>query len=162
MKQTLYEISTDYLNLMLSLEETEGEITPEMDKALEISKDSLNTKAKNYNEIIAVKDALNLRIDEEVKRLQAIKKRNNRVIDTLKERLVWAIQIFGEFEVGLLKFGTRKSTQLIVNDASLIPDKYKVRTITESVEKNAIKNAINDGEIIEGVELIVKQNLKIT
>ena len=50
-----------------------------------------------------------MQIDNEIKRLQALKKRNNSLVDNLKNRLVGAIQMFGEFTVGTNTFGLRKS-----------------------------------------------------
>ena len=161
MKTSLYEISNDYLELMKSVEDAEGELTPEMQEALEINEANLQVKAKGYIEIIKSKEGLDYAIDLEIKRLQAIKKRNGNVIDALKERLLGAVQLFGDFEVGLDKFSTRKSQSLKVLDAKLIPKKFKVKTVTEAVQKAEVKKAIKAGEIIEGVDLITNYNLAI-
>lgn len=161
MKQTLYEISEQYLEILNQVEEAEGELTPEMEKALELTQENLIEKAKGYDEFIAVKDAVNMRIDEEVKRLQAMKKRNNSLIDGLKGRLVSAVQLFGEFEVGLKTFGLRKSQAVQVMDEELIPKEFKVTKVTTSVDKKAVKDFINGGGEIEGAELVTNFNLKV-
>ena len=146
MKNTLYEISNDYLQLVNQLEELEGELTPEIEKALEI---------------IKTKDVVNMAIDIEIKRLQALKKQNNTSISFLKDRLLGAVELFGDIETGLVKIGKRKSESLLIIDAALIPTKYKVQVITEKVEKMEIKKAIKNGKEIEGVELVINQNLTI-
>tara|TARA_R110000751_G_scaffold206469_2_gene310496 strand:- start:1205 stop:1693 length:489 start_codon:yes stop_codon:yes gene_type:complete len=161
MKNTLYEISNDYLQLVNQLEELEGELTPEIEKALEINESNLKVKGKGYVEIIKTKDVVNMAIDIEIKRLQALKKQNNTSISFLKDRLLGAVELFGDIETGLVKIGKRKSESLLIIDAALIPTKYKVQVITEKVEKMEIKKAIKNGKEIEGVELVINQNLTI-
>ena len=161
MGNTLYEISKDYLTLMNSLEEAEGEITPEMEKALEINESNLKVKGKGYVEIIKTKEAVNMAIDIEIKRLQALKKQNSTSVTFLKDRLLAAVELFGDIETGLIKIGKRKSESLTVFDAALIPTKFKVQVITEKVEKLEIKKALKNGEKVDGVELIINQNLTI-
>ena len=146
---------------MQSIEDAEGILTPEMEEALEINEANLKVKAKGYVEIIKIKDSIDLAIDLEIDRLKGIKKRNANSKDALKSRLLGAVQLFGDFEVGLVKFSTRKSESLEVLDASKIPKKYKVKTITESVQKVEIKKAIKNGEVIEGANLITNHNLAI-
>lgn len=158
---SLYEISNDHIELMQSIEDSEGVLTPEMETALELNEANLQVKAKGYVEIIKTKDALDLAVDIEIKRLQALKKRNNKVTDTLKERLLGAVQLFGDFEVGLVKFSTRTSKSLNVTDAKLIPNKYKVKTVTEAVQKTELKKAMNEGLKCKGAEVITNTNLAI-
>jgi len=158
---SLYEISNEYIEIMHSLEDLEGELTPELEKALEVNEKNLQVKAKGYIEIIKTKEALDMAIDIEIKRLQGLKNRNGNVMTELKNRLLNAVILFGDFEVGLVKFGTRISKSVNVTDASLIPAKYKVKTVTESVQKVQLKKAITEGEKIEGAELVIKNNLSI-
>ena len=73
-----------------------------------------------------------------------------------------AVNIFGEFETGLVKFGIRKSTTVevngIVND---LPKEFKTVKVTEQPNKAEIKKALSRGEEIEGCALINNYNLKI-
>lgn len=161
MGQSLYEISTEHIELMKSIEDSEGVLTPEMEEALELNEANLQVKAKGYVEIIKTKEALDLAVDIEIKRLQAIKKRNGNVVKSLKERLLGAVILFGDFEVGLVKFSTRESKSLNVTDAKLIPNKFKVTTITEAVQKTELKKAMNDGLKCKGAEVIINKNLAI-
>jgi len=161
MGTSLYKISNDYIELMNTLEDLEGELTPELEKALAINEANLQVKAKGYVEIIKTKEALDMAIDIEIKRLQGLKNRNSNVITELKNRLLVAVRLFGDFEIGLVKFTTRKSQTLNVTDANLIPNEYKVRTVTESVQKVQLKKAINEGAKIEGAEVVDNYNLSI-
>ncbi len=162
MKNTLFTISTDYLQLMEQIEILEGEITPELDEQLKINETQLQSKSIAYLEVLKTKEARNLQIDSEIKRLQAMKKSNDRITTNLKSRLLEAVKMFGSFEVGLQKFGTRKSVQVILDiETNKLDKEFKTITVKESPNKKAIKDAIKRGESIKGAELIEVLNLKI-
>ena len=150
------------LSLLSQIEANDGELTEEINTQLEITNDELQTKSESYLAVIKGREALNLQIDDEIKRLQAMKKANNNLVSKLKNSLLNAVNIFGEFEVGLLKFGLRKSTTVeftgIVND---LPKEYKTVKVTEQPNKAEIKKSLQKGEQIEGCALITNYNLKI-
>lgn len=162
MKKSLYHIETEYLTLINQVEELGGELTPELEEQLMINETELQSKSIAYLEFISSKESLNTRIDDEIKRLQAMKKANNNLILRLKDNLLNAVKLFGKFEVGLTKFGTRKSQQVIVNvNANELDKEFKTIKVTETPNKKAIKDAIKAGESVEGCELIDVENLKI-
>ena len=160
-KKNLYQIETEYMELMNTIQENFGEITPELEEALIINKSELNQKSVAYTEIIKSKESFNTRIDDEIKRLQQLKKQNNGLVLKLKESLLNAVNLFGDFEVGFLKFGTRKSSSVEVDFVNELPKEYKVVKVTESADKIAIKKALINGEVIPGCRLIENKNLKI-
>lgn len=49
-----------------------------------------------------------------------------------------------------------------INDEELIPDKFKKEKISITIDKTAIKKAIQDGEEVIGAELVVNKTLLIT
>lgn len=162
MKNTLFTITTDYLELMEQVEVLEGEITDEINEQLIINETQLQSKSIAYLSVVKGKESFNLQIDNEIKRLQAFKKTNNRIIDNLKERLLDAVKMFGAFEVGLQKFSTRKSTQVVINtETNKLDKEFKTIKVTESPNKTAIKDAIKRGEVVTGCELKEVLNLKI-
>ena len=161
MKKSLYHIETEYLQLIAEIEERQGELTPELEDQLIINETQLQSKSIAYLEVVAGKEALNNRIDDEIKRLQALKKSNGKLISNLKGRLLQAVKLYGAFEVGLTKFGTRKSQQVIVEDVNTLPSEFKTIKVTESANKAEIKKAIKAGEHITGCELLDVENLKI-
>lgn len=73
MKKSLYHIETDYLTIINQVEELDGELTPELEQQLTINQAELQSKSIAYLEFIGSKEVLNTRIDDEIKRLQAIK-----------------------------------------------------------------------------------------
>jgi len=159
---SLYNINEKMLTLLSEIEANDGELTEEINTQLEITNDELQTKSESYLAVIKGREALNLQIDDEIKRLQAMKKTNNNLVSKLKNSLLNAVNIFGEFEVGLLKFGLRKSTTVevtgVVND---LPKEYKTVKVTEQPNKAEIKKSLQKGEQIEGCALITNYNLKI-
>ena len=159
---SLYKINENMLSLLSVIEANEGELTDEVLQQLEINNEELQTKSESYLAVIKNREALNTQIDDELKRLQAMKKANNNLVLRLKNSLLNAVNIFGEFETGLVKFGTRKSTTVevtgIVND---LPKEYKTVKVTEQPNKAEIKKSLQRGEQIEGCALITNYNLKI-
>lgn len=159
---SLYKINENMLSLLSVIEANEGELTEEVLEQLEITNEELQTKSESYLAVIKNREALNTQIDDEVKRLHAMKKANNNLVSRLKNSLLNAVNIFGEFETGLVKFGTRKSTTVevtgIVND---LPKEYKTVKVTEQPNKAEIKKSLQRGEQIEGCALITNYNLKI-
>jgi hypothetical protein len=158
---SLYEITSKQQLLINEIESLEGEITPEIEQALIITENELQQKSIAYLEVIKQKESFNSLIDNEIKRLQQLKKVNGNIIDRLENNLLLAVITFGSFTVGLQKFGTRKSSQVIVNDVNSLPEAFKVRKVTETADKMALKKAIESGQQIEGVYIQENLNLKI-
>ena len=161
MNNTLYDIKQEYLELINQVEEMEGELTPEIEEQLQINKNELQNKAIAYHSFILSKDSFNMQIDSEIKRLQALKKRNNSLIDNLKQRLVGAIETFGEFTVGTNTFGLRKSEKVEVEDVNQLPKEYKTIKVTEQANKILIKKDLKLGKEIENCYIVEQYNLKI-
>jgi len=161
MKNNLFNIESDYLMLMDQIQEAEGEITEELAEALKINEAQLQGKSVAYLSVIKTAEAEVMIIDEEIKRLQGLKKTRQNLNTRLKDRLLEAVNLFGEFTSGLHTFGTRKSSSVEVEDVNALPKEYKVVKVTEQADKKALKEALKRGEEIEGVELVSKLNLNI-
>ncbi len=101
-----------------------------------------------------VSDCFILQLNNEIKRLQGLKKRNNNLIDNLKNRLVGAIQMFGEFTVGTNTFGLRKSERVNVDNVNSLPKEYKTIKVTEQANKTEIKKALKLGQEIKDAYIV--------
>ena len=161
MKKSIYEISNDYLTLMNEIEQAEGEITPEMEAQLKINEGELQSKSIAYLAVIKEREAFVTQIDEEIKRLTTLKKRNNSLVDRLKENILNAVNLFGTIETQFNKFSIRKSESVEVLDVNELPKEYKVVKVTEQADKKAIKEALKSGEQIIGCSILTNSNLKI-
>lgn len=160
-KQTLYKIEQDYIELIKQVEEMDGEITEEINEQLEINESQLQNKSIAYLSVIKEKESFTMLIDEEIKRLQALKKKNDNLIKNLKNKLLNAVNLFGTFEIGFTKFGTRKSESVIIEDVNELPNEFKVKKLSIQADKMAIKKALKNGQKVKGCSIQVNNNLKI-
>lgn len=160
--KSLYKINAEYMELFGRIEMAEGVLTPELEEALVINKSELEVKSIAYVEVIKQRESLNDRIDEEIKRLQAMKKSNDTLVSKLKSNLLQAVSIFGNYEAGFVKIGTRKSKQVVIDyDVNDLPKQYKTVKVTETADKVAIKKAIESGQTVYGCRLVENVNLTI-
>lgn len=158
---TLYQISEEQARINAMLEDSYGEITPEIDEALVINRDNFLVKAENYAATVFLYKSLEERAAEEIKRLQGVKSAAKKIQDTLKSRLSEAMRVFdkSKVEVGTFALSFRKSTSVHIEDEASIPAAYIV--VSTSPDKTKIKSALSEGVEIPGASLIENQNLQI-
>lgn len=158
---TLYAITSEQLRINELLEESGGELTPEIEEALTLNEENFLVKSEGYIESIARFKALAEAADVRIKEMQRIKKTAENSKRRLEERLLWALQTMGrdKVEVGLRKLTLRMTTAVNITDETAIPAEYiKVET---SVDKMRIKEALKSGEVITGAELVTNQSIQI-
>ena len=159
----LYEIQTAYQQLMDELIQADGEITLEQEERLVIYEQELEVKAENYSKVIKTIDAETKMIDEEIKRLQTMKRSRQRAIDRLKTALKNALEVFDipKLKTGLFTISLRKSEAVQINvSAEELPKDCQVIKI-EPISKAELKQRIKAGEEIPGVEIQENLNLQI-
>lgn len=161
--KNIYNITNEFLMLESQLIENDGELTPELETALQINKDELQHKGIQYGYVIKSLEDSSNSIDNEIKRLQAIKKSNDNAIERLKTTLTTAMNLFEitELKTPTLKINFRKSEVVIVDDVNGLDKEYKVIKVTEQADKMKIKQALKDGLTVVGAELITNQNIQI-
>ena len=163
MKLSLYNIEQNYLNLVENLIENGGELTPELETELAITKQDLQNKGVCYGFIVKELEGNIDLIDLEIKRLNALKKPLVNSIDRLKNNLSQAMQMFEvtELKTPLLKINFRKSESVEIADLNLLDSNYIKVVTTKTADKVAIKDAIKNGENVQGAVLVTNQNLQI-
>jgi hypothetical protein len=163
MKLSLYNIEQNYLTLVENLIDNGGELTPELETELAITKQDLQNKGVCYGFIVKELEGNIDLIDLEIKRLNALKKPLVNSIDRLKNNLSQAMQMFEvtELKTPLLKINFRKSESIEVTDIDLLDADFVKTTITKAADKIAIKEAIKQGENVQGAVLVTNQNLQI-
>ena len=105
-----------------------------------------------------------VQIESEIERLTRKKKSNESAHKTLHDLLMWQMEAFGKTEIKnpLLTIKVKENPpSLIVEREDLVPDKFKAKKEVVTVNKNAIKQALKDGETIDGVKLINTKKLTI-
>lgn len=163
MKVALYQIEQEYMMLADSIISNGGELTPELETALEINREQLEAKGRGYGFVIKDVESELDAIENEIKRLQSLKQSRNKAIDLLKEKLSNAMQLFEVFEIKTptLKINFRKSESVEIEDLSLLDKKFMVVKTTEQPDKMAIKEAIKQGESVQGATISINYNLQI-
>lgn len=162
----LYELTQNYRNLeslLDNLGEQEGLTVEMIHGALGQVEDDINTKIENTCKVIKEIEADSIGIDEEIKRLSALKKQKENAVKKLKEYVEFEMNGIGlnKVEGKLFKISFRNSKVVKVLDETKIPKEFiKVKT-TESISKTDLGKALKSGEIIEGAELVENKTLQI-
>jgi uncharacterized protein YktB (UPF0637 family) len=159
--KSLFNITAEALQLASALEE--GEITAELETSLVINQEELQQKAINYAYVIKTVEYDISAIDEELKRLQAVKKAKNNVIERMKESVVNAMGIYCMEKISspTMNLSLRRSESVEVDLTEALPDDFKITKTTVTPDKVAIKQAIKQGENITGATLKVNYSLQI-
>jgi anti-sigma28 factor (negative regulator of flagellin synthesis) len=157
----LYEITKEALYLSTLLE-TE-ELTPELEEALIINQNELQSKAVNYAKVIANYQAESDAIDQEIKRLKAMKDSRDKKVEWLKESVKKAMLISGmeKVESPLFKMAVRRSESVEVDLVEALPNAFQNVKNVVTADKVAIKEAIKRGENVTGARLVENFNLQI-
>ena len=74
MSATLYQLTNQMAEIEAMLEETGGEITPELEAVWNETSESLPQKVDGYNQVLRNLTAYASNLADEIKRLQALKK----------------------------------------------------------------------------------------
>jgi len=164
MKTSIYQIENTYLQIVNQLIENDGELTDELNEQLIITQEQLQNKAVNYSFVIRQIDSDIEQIENEIKRLNAMKKVQQNVIDRLKSTLTTAMNIFEveEIKTPLVKLNFRKSESVeIINEEQLESQFLTEKPATFTPDKVAIKEAIKRGETVTGAVLKQNKSLQI-
>lgn len=161
MGMTLYDITATQQCILDQLEENGGELTEELENALALTAENFDSKAEGYIEAIAKYRDLAANAAERIRKYQQTKKTAENIEKRLKERLLFAMMIFGENkkEVGCHRLSIRNSASVVFDDESLLPENYVKVTLTP--DKAAILAALKDEQEVPGARLEINQSLNI-
>lgn len=159
---SLFNIHNEYLQLLGKIEEAEGEITEEIDQALQFTEQRLREEGINVAQMIMMLDLWVGNLDLEISRLEGIRRRANKGGEMLKNRLAAAMNEFGIERLvhDTVTISFRKSEAVEITDERLLPPEYLIQGPTYP-GKTRIKEAIKAGKEVPGAELVQRQNLQI-
>lgn len=101
---SIFNIQQNLYAIFDSIEENEGEITPELEEALTIKREEFSTKIQGYVAYIKQLELDNKGIKEEIARLKDLQKSKEKTIDNLKKIMAMAIDAFGDTNKSGTKF----------------------------------------------------------
>jgi hypothetical protein len=157
---TLFNLSQEQQMLNCMLEESGGELTPDIEQALEINQSNFIVKAENYGKALLHYKAMEAVIAAEQDRLLQMKRTIQNTQQRLKDSIADAMHLFGKdsMEFDTLKLSFRKSTQVMIDENANIPNEFiKVRT---EIDKAGIKEALKTRNI-QGCRLQENLNLQV-
>ena len=163
MKWNIFKIKAEYQQIVNELIDNGGNLTPDLELAMQITKDNFHSKSENYAFITRQFDAEMDIIDNEIKRLQQAKKTREKAIERLKANIEMAMNTFevDKIETPLIKISFRKSESVEVEDVNNLPNEFKVIKLTETADKLKIKDAIKSGILIDGCSIKTNRNIQI-
>ncbi len=92
----IFNLTEEYLQLMRDIEEAEGELTPELEAALEINQKNIESKLRAYRYMILMLKGHVVTIEEEAERLNNLAKSKEKTIERLRDTILQAVLLFGE------------------------------------------------------------------
>ena len=107
----IYQIKQEFIELFNTLEENGGELTPELEEQLKVTKDSFKEKIKTYTDVVKTLNSDIESIKVEQKRLKELADSKQKTIDRLKSIIIDAIEEFGDTKktgVRYVDYGTGK------------------------------------------------------
>lgn len=166
---SIYDLSQDYKNVSMSLEtiieSEEPKIVEEMAReVLEIIQSQLVEKADNVAKYIKNEELEIQGIKEEEKRLKELRQAREKTLNRFKDYVLQSlIELdFVKVKTSIGNISIRKSKAIKIDiDASELPKEFIRTNTTIDADKKALKDAIENGEKIDGVELVERVNLNI-
>jgi DNA repair ATPase RecN len=158
MQEKLYEIASSMSKLGDVVEDPK-----ELQTYLDGVQMQLEEKATNIFKVMKNLEAPVIAIDEEIKRLTALKRSYQSKAQSLKKYVSYQMEInkIEKIESDIVTFSFRKSSAVNVSNEEIIPEKFIKEKVVKQVDKTAIKKAIADGEEVAGASIEVRKNLQI-
>lgn len=160
MTEKLYELADKYKELS-EREDLDPEV---LHDTLDAINDALEDKADNIaawiDELTNAAKRKKVKADEWKSSAKADLNR----AENLKQYLIQELNYAGKKKVETDRFllSTRNNApSTVIDDETLIPDTFKTKKVTKSVDKTAIKEAIKLGEDVPGAHLQASQSITI-
>lgn len=120
----IYQLSQELLSIFDEIEENDGELTPELEEQLNITKDTFREKVKSYADVIKTLDNDIVNIKAEKARLNDLQKSKEKTIERLKKIVADAIETFGDttktggkfIDYGTGKISVRQTQSVEIDD----------------------------------------------
>ncbi len=170
-KQTLWQLTEQGNKIEEMLEASinfeTGEVDENYDKLMNL-KDEINamvvSKGKDLIYVLRKQDNYAEAIDEEIKRLQALKKSYTKKKENLSKyiKMCMIANNIKAIETPVGKLSVVNNAESVeIYDETLIDKKFIKTKIEETISKTDIKNAIKNGEEVQGARLVRNTRLAI-
>ena len=157
--KNLFNIDAELYEVYSEIENNGGEMTPELEAALEITEAERMTKGEGY---VYVMKQLRSKADllrAEAKRLTEIARQYESSADKLGDRLLQSVIAHGQIKTAFVTISTRKSKSVSITDESLLEaDFWRIKA---EPNKTAIKEALESGQEVAGALIVENYSLNI-
>lgn len=159
----LYEITQDIAELeeLINNEELSEEEITEVKSIIE---SVLNEKAEQIAYVIKNKESDIKAIKEEEKRLKEKRKSVEKSAERLKSYVLENLLMLDKKKIktSVGDIAIRKSQAVEINtDVNVLDDRFKRVKTTVEADKTALKEAIKNGEVVDGVEIVENYSLNV-
>ena len=162
--KTLYELSENYLEILSQCDEDNAEVAD----ALNAIESDIEDKVKNGIGLIQTLKRRAENYDAEIKRLSSLKKATENNVERIQNNYLDNLRRIGKTKVvtpigtmTLAKSGGKR--KMIIDDESLVPAEFKTTRYEEIIDKDALRDSLENGEVIDGAHLEERgQYLKIS
>jgi hypothetical protein len=157
--KNLFNIDAELFQVYNEIENNGGEMTPDLEAALEISEAERLTKGEGYVYVIKQLKSQSELLKAEAKRLLEIAKQYENSADKLADRLLQSVIAHGQIKTAFVTISSRKSKSVHLTDEKLLPAEF-LRIKTEP-NKTAIKEALESGQEVQGALIVENYSLNI-
>jgi phage host-nuclease inhibitor protein Gam len=161
---TLYEIKEQYEKLGDMLEESQGEITPDISDLMNSIDDQRNGKIDNICRYIRNLETQGAGYINEIQRLKTNLDTSINKINSLKNLISWFFNSQGinKMETDLFKLRIQKNPPSIdVYDPDSIPKEFDIVETIHKIDKKTIMEKLKSGEDIPGARIKQGEHLRI-
>lgn len=160
MSRALYHIESELNNINEQLIESGGELSPELQDKLAMTREELAKKAANYGFVILKNQSESAIIDAEIKRLKDIKDSLDNATYKIKEVISNAMIQYDltEVKTPTIKLSFRASESVEVDESKLAQKYFNYKP---TVDKTTIKADLKAGIEVDGARIVSKQNLQV-
>jgi hypothetical protein len=125
--------------------------------------EALDSKAESYACLIQTLDARSAARKSEAVRITCLSKVDAALSDRLRNALRDSMIRMNKTKIETSKFrlsvvNNGGKIPLIIDDESKMPEQFKIVEFKESTDRDAIREALENGEVIEGARLGVRGN----
>lgn len=163
---TLYSITSELKQIEIMLQESGGEITEDLEEALNYISDNLTTKTDNMVGFVRSQEDFVGLIDSRIDELKDLKTKTQKGLQKLNDYILGCMDNLGEVKIEgqFNSMSIRKPTQVVdIYDEDELPLEYLKKKVVETmtIDKVQIKKDIKSGKEIPGAKL-VSGNRKVT
>jgi hypothetical protein len=158
----LWEIESELTILLDSVETCPAEHKAELEAKIVAYATSEIDKIDRINAVLNSLDAVQTNAKTEIERLRERQQSAERNARQLEQSV---LRVLRECDGRPLRgknvtFSVRRTEALIVDDANVVPDEWKRKTLVVDIQKDPLKRALKAGEAVPGVHIEQRESLQ--